>query len=298
MSGLASIKEKLGQKAKLQEQVYVYLPNLSSFAAKEIEFHDQIIPFEKDLHQLETLRNQFYHNYFKKWLFALPKQAVVLEVGSGSGYDLTPILQKGYQLIASDLSFESVKFIKKQIDLQFPEANDKVCFLVADAAKLPLADQSIEAVFMAAALHHFVDQSAALNELSRVVKKNGLIIAAMEPSRLMMRLTKIFSRQIRLKLFTTSSIADQEHHGYLKRDFKNLASQANLRLVKIKRVWLTLGLIHYFLEFLFRIFKLRKRIKLPKIIEAVFLVIDEILLKIPIINWLNWHWIIVLKKVG
>ena len=112
----------------------------------------------------------------------------------------------------------------------------------------------------------------------------------MEPSKFMMSFTKLFKNSDKLRVHKGHSEADETHLGYLKSDFKKLG-----KVIRIKRVWLLLGFLHYFLEAIYRLFKLKKRIKIPLVIEYIFLVFDEILLSIPIINSINFHWLVVIK---
>lgn len=294
MPKLEEIINQLSQLSKFQDGIFLYLPEISDFEKKEIKFHNLIHNAEEEIHQLNALRNQYYHNYFKKWLLKLPADSVILEIGAGSGYDLSPLLKKSYPVIASDISLESIKAIKQKIDQNYPQFKNQIIYLVADGQNLPLADNSAAATFMVAAFHHFENQQKALQEILRVTKKGGLIIMAMEPSRFMMRFTKLFSNYKNLTIHHGHSEADETHQGYYKKDFQRLIN--NRQIVKIKRVWLLFGFLHYGLEAIYRLFKLKKRIKIPRLVELALLILDEILLKIPLINQLNWHWVVILTN--
>jgi len=282
-------------KAKDVNGIFVYLPKVSDFTKKEIDFHDQIHQDEIEVHQLNTIRNYYYHNYFLKWLYKLPQDSTILEIGSGSGFDLMPLIKQGYNVIASDISQGSVESIQETVKKKSPLYENKVAFLVADGQNLPFKDNSVDATFLVATFHHFEDQVLAFKEIKRVTKKNGLIILAMEPSRFMMRFTKLFKNSKKLRIHSSYSEADETHNGFIKSDFKKLINH-NASIIKIKRVWLLLGFLHYKLEALHRIFKLKKRLKAPRLFEWLLLVLDEILLQLPIINQLNWHWIIIIQN--
>ncbi len=297
MPKFEEIKESLRQNCLLNDGIFFYLPKISEFQKQEISFHDAIHQDEEEVHQLRALRNTYYHDYFKKFIYQLPEGSVILEVGSGSGYDLWPILKVGYQVIATDISPASVKSIKNKVDGQFSQFANNMVYLVADGQNLPLPDQSVDAVFLVAALHHFENQHSALTELARVVRPGGQIILAMEPSRFMMSFTKLFSGSQSLRIHQGHSEADETHPGYNKSDWQRLIINNQLSITKLKRVWLLQGFLHYGLEAIFRIFKLKKRIKIPLFIEWPLLIIDEVLLKIPIVNQLNWHWITVISRI-
>ncbi|MBU1036401.1 class I SAM-dependent methyltransferase, partial [Patescibacteria group bacterium] len=189
MSKFENIRNTFKDNLENHQGIFIYLPGLTDWQKKEAKFHDQIIADEKEVHQLNSLRNIFYHHYFKKWLYKLPADSVILEIGAGSGYDILPLVKKGYQLIESDISYQSVRFTKEQIE-QNTTAKNQVIYLVSDGQNLPLENNSLEAVFLVAAFHHFQDQNRALAEIKRVTQKEGLIILAMEPTKFLMKFGK------------------------------------------------------------------------------------------------------------
>jgi len=289
MSGFEAVKQNLKADAWEQGGIFYHLPKLSDFEKKEIEFHDLIHQDEEDIHQLTAVRNKYYHDWFKKYLLNLPKDSTVLEIGSGSGYDAAYLVKSGLNLIISDISPQSVKGIQKKLG-----AKGNLIYLVADGQHLPFANGSIDAIFLVASLHHFESEARILAELRRVVKKGGLVVFAMEPSWFMMSFTKFFSASKSLRIHKGHSAADETHPGYILADWKRISS--GLKVLKIKRVWLTLGFLHYGLEGIYRLLKLKKRLRVFRIFEWILLILDEILLKIPIVRAVNWHWIVILKR--
>ncbi|MFA6304864.1 MAG: class I SAM-dependent methyltransferase [Patescibacteria group bacterium] len=292
--------EKVNQDLKIkcdnQAGLFFYLPKVTQFQQQEILFHNAIHQDEEEVHQLNSLRNTYYHDYFKKYFSGFSNNSIILEIGAGSGYDSLSLLKMGYNLIVSDISPESISGIKQKINEKYPQHSSQVIYLVADGQNLPLPDNSVNAVFIVASLHHFERQDIALQEMFRVVKPGGMIICAMEPSRFMMSFTKLFKNSARLRIHHGHSEADETHPGYDKRDWQRLIAALPLSVIKFKRVWLLQGFLHYGLEALYRLFKLKKRIRIPLIIEWLFLLIDEILLQLPLIKKLNWHWIVILEK--
>jgi len=295
MSKFEEIKNYLRCKIKDQDGIFHFLPEISEFQRQEINFHNAIHQNEIEIHQLYSLRNSYYHDYFKKWLYQLPKNSVILEIGAGSGYDLSSLVKKGYSVMASDISLESIKHIKNKIDNQYITHNNQIIYLVVNGENLPMDDNSVEATFMVASFHHFENSNKVIEEIGRVTKKNGIIILAMEPSRFMMGFTKLFSKFKKLRIHKGSSTADETHPGFSRSDLIRLVGD-KLRIIKLKRVWLLCGFLHYGLEAVYRFFKLKKRITVPRFFEAFLIFLDEILLKIPFVNQLNWHWIVVIAN--
>lgn len=297
MSEFNKIKAQLVKKCENQDGIFVYLPEITAWQKKEIDFHDTICSSEEELHQLKSWRNFYYHRYFQDYLLALGKNAILLEIGAGNGYDGLALLKNGARLIESDISLTSVQAIKAKAKKQSLDNDQQIVYLVADGANLPLPTHSVDAVFLVAAFHHFEQQDEVLKEITRVLKIDGLLVMGMEPSRFMMSFTKLFTNLKALRNVNgSSSTADDNHKGYRSQDFQNLTKRYNLTLLDLKRVWLTLGFWHYGSEAIFRLFKLKKRLKLPLTLEKVLRIIDECLLKIPALQKLNWHFITVFKK--
>jgi len=289
MSYFNELKSELMSKCEVKDNIFFYLPEITEFQRKEMEFHNLDRSNEVEVHQLNSLRNQYYHNMFLKYFNGLKTESIILEIGVGIGNDLIPLLKRGFKVIASDISEKTLIDLKKYIETNYSEYSDNIIYLVSDGQNLPLKDNSIEAILIVATLHHFEDQKKLVQELKRVLN-SGYLVLGMEPSRFMMSFTKLFKNSNKLRIHGERSEADETHPGYLKSDFKNLG-----KVVCIKRVWLLLGFLHYFLEAIYRLFKLKKRIKIPLVIEYVFLVLDEILLSIPIVNLINFHWLVVIK---
>ncbi len=105
-----------------------------------------------------------------KEFFADKKVVSVIDVGTGSG-DFIPVLKEvfpGAQIIGIDPNAESLK----EARVKHPDAN----FGEMNAENLKFADNSFEVASISMALHHLSDVQKALNEMKRVVKKDGWII--------------------------------------------------------------------------------------------------------------------------
>jgi SAM-dependent methyltransferase len=92
----------------------------------------------------------------------------VLEIGCSSGIDAEVYSQHCRRYVGVDLSDAG---IRKAIDRNLPDTEFHVC----DAHKLPFADQFFDAVIVNSLLHH-LDLEVALGEISRVLRRGGLLI--------------------------------------------------------------------------------------------------------------------------
>ena len=97
----------------------------------------------------------------------------VLELGCGTGLFTRKVYASTKaHIIATDLSEE----LLQEARLKFPEGD----FRVADAMKLDFPDNTFDVVFGSSILHH-LDMDKSLNEIFRVLKKDGRMVFA-EPN--------------------------------------------------------------------------------------------------------------------
>ena len=95
----------------------------------------------------------------------------VLEIATGPGLLARHVAPAARRMIATDYSDGMIAEAKKgprPANLEFE---------VADAMSLPYADGSFDAVLIANALHIVPDPVKALNEIERVLRPGGLLIA-------------------------------------------------------------------------------------------------------------------------
>lgn len=99
----------------------------------------------------------------------------VLEIGCGTGLFTKKVYKMSKaNIIATDLSLDLLEIAKKEV----PDIN----FQIADAMKLPFANNEFDVVFGSSILHH-LDFIPALNEILRVLKPEGRMVFA-EPNML------------------------------------------------------------------------------------------------------------------
>ena len=95
----------------------------------------------------------------------------VLEIATGPGLLAKHVAHAAKKMIATDYSDGMIKEAKKG---SYPE---NLRFEVADAEHLPYGDDSFDAVIIANALHIVPHPEKALQEIDRVLKEDGLLIA-------------------------------------------------------------------------------------------------------------------------
>lgn len=95
----------------------------------------------------------------------------ILEVGCGNGYYLSLLNRLGLKLNLVGIDNDSlalkdgVKFI----------GDKKVKLILADASKIPFANESFDKIVMSEVIEHVADEKKVLKEIFRVLKKEGIL---------------------------------------------------------------------------------------------------------------------------
>lgn len=102
----------------------------------------------------------------KNLLAKTPKDALVADVGAGTGRVSNYLSMKGFENVASiDYSLASIQMIKK---------NSRNFCIWGNNLHLPIADDAFDLVISTGVIHHTPDPKKALDECARIVKPGGL----------------------------------------------------------------------------------------------------------------------------
>ena len=112
--------------------------------------------------------------YIEKFLTILPKQAKILDVGSGPGQFTKYMIEKGFEVIGIDFSKEMVTIAKEKV----PTGD----FRYMDMRHLDFPDNSFDGVFSAYSLIHIPSEEvrATLQGFYRVLKVGGYVEIAVQ----------------------------------------------------------------------------------------------------------------------
>jgi ubiquinone/menaquinone biosynthesis C-methylase UbiE len=102
----------------------------------------------------------------------LPSQARVLECGIGTGRIAIPLARRGLKITGIDLSLKMMQRMVAGNDLNLSMPN----LIQGDATRLPLASGCFDAVLMVHVLHLIPDWPAAIEEVCRVLKAQGIFL--------------------------------------------------------------------------------------------------------------------------
>lgn len=113
------------------------------------------------------------HNLLEK--IDIKTKKTILDVGCGTGAVTADIasLTDGH-ITGIDVDDKKLAFAKEAVP-------DHVDLLRADVLTLPFADNTFDLVTFSVVLTHIHPQQQAVNEMARVTKKGGIVLASMEP---------------------------------------------------------------------------------------------------------------------
>jgi ubiquinone/menaquinone biosynthesis C-methylase UbiE len=277
-------------------QVWDLLPkSLSALTAEEGKYHAEQKETWVEQNQIDTVRNLDAHTSFLKRISGLcNRSSQILEIGGGVGFDMKLFLQmtRDFQVyVFSEVSVELAEFAESEATA------DNIVFCTLDAHHIPFAEKQFDCVFMVAAFHHLPDMNEALSEIARVTKSGGFIAFGIEPNRWWLALLKRSRWLLRAMIpHKTHSAADEEAPGLARMDFEDLAQRHGLIVLHLAPVWFLCGYLHYGLEFVHRVLRLKRRLRLAPALERLVVGADRFVLAVPGISRFSWHNSVVYQK--
>lgn len=106
-------------------------------------------------------------------LIAVAEISTVLEIGSGPGELALEVARRlpGAEVIGIDLAAAMIERAGQRA--QAEGLGERVRFVLADAAALPLADGTFEVAVSTLSLHHWADPAVVFAEIARVLRPGG-----------------------------------------------------------------------------------------------------------------------------
>lgn len=100
----------------------------------------------------------------------------ILDVACGGGTLSLKIAERGGSVRGIDISEDEINRAT-----QFAQREKIACeFQVGDAEYLPYPDECFDKVVSSSSLEHFQDDLSVLNEMSRVLKPNGIVVLTVD----------------------------------------------------------------------------------------------------------------------
>lgn len=120
--------------------------------------------------ELRRLKAKKKVDLFSEFL-ELNSENICVDIGCGGGF-VSAEIQKRFKckIIGFDVSEEAIKLARKE------NAVNNSDYRISSAEKLPLPDQSVDAVLCIGVLEHIVDFNDALTEIYRILKPQGKLV--------------------------------------------------------------------------------------------------------------------------
>lgn len=109
--------------------------------------------------------------YLIKW-FSAKRHALFLEAGAGSGRFSYQLSQEGCEVVALDLSRNSISLLQKLKNM----SKSFMHVIRADIRHMPFRDCVFDVVYNEGVVEHFQRPFCILNEMARVVQRLGVLI--------------------------------------------------------------------------------------------------------------------------
>jgi SAM-dependent methyltransferase len=136
----------------------------------EKAFYDELFERNPENEHINTGYEDLYDFAFRQ-----PPEGVVLDLGCGTGAHAVRLAQRGYDVVAVDLSAAGVRAARER----FRRAGVGGRFVVADAERLPFRNGAVDVIWSSLLLHHFPKPVSLPDELRRVARRR---VIAMEPN--------------------------------------------------------------------------------------------------------------------
>jgi ubiquinone/menaquinone biosynthesis C-methylase UbiE len=118
-------------------------------------------------------RKNLFLEHFLRYRFAseFVKNKTVLDVACGTGFGSYFLIKSGAKKIfAIDNDAQTIGYAKSTY------ADKNIDYLLADAQKIPLKNNSVDVVVSFETIEHVKEPELFLNEIQRILKPNGLLI--------------------------------------------------------------------------------------------------------------------------
>ena len=140
--------------------------------AKELLLSNEVAKFDnlgalyfQKIFRRPYIKYEHYHRTYIKDSFD------VLEIGAGTGILTKSLLDSGANVVATDISPDSLKIIKER----YVRFEKKLTVKVADMEKLPFSNSNFDVVSSAGSLSYGSNE-LVMNEISRILKQGGMFI--------------------------------------------------------------------------------------------------------------------------
>jgi SAM-dependent methyltransferase len=171
LRGEKLICKKCKKKFQINEDIPTFITNNELNGTGE--YYDEIYKENINLDSLKLIKKNLpfksvRQEIIKKFVLNNKKTGILLSIGCGIGENEELFYTKEYSLIGTDISLNALKVAKKYCP--------KGIYFQSKAENLPIKSESIDIILCIDMIEHIFDDELVLNEISRVLKKGGILV--------------------------------------------------------------------------------------------------------------------------
>jgi ubiquinone/menaquinone biosynthesis C-methylase UbiE len=137
------------------------------------EFYDRVSPIYDQVFTEHKLHAENIADKLSSSYAGRETSTHVIDLGCGTGMLCRILADRGFDVTGVDISYKSLQRLQQN--------DSRISILQADSALLPIADHSFDVVVSLGAWRHFPDAKRVLEEISRVLTKDGILIIGYFP---------------------------------------------------------------------------------------------------------------------
>lgn len=126
-----------------------------------------------------AFNERVYNEIFDKTLVGLPADSKILDMGCASGVSSVILTRRKFIVKGIDISPKLIE----QANRIWEDEPRRPVFEVGDVENLNIENDSLDVCFLGGVVHHFPEPSKLFSEITRVLKKDGILVMV-EPNRL------------------------------------------------------------------------------------------------------------------
>nr|MDO8083019.1 class I SAM-dependent methyltransferase [Candidatus Freyarchaeota archaeon] len=106
----------------------------------------------------------------------VPKKSKIIDIGSSHGNFSLGLASEGYIMLGLELEPNFVKYARWKLKKKKPGVMDNVNFVVGTSSNLPVPSDAFDCVLLLETIEHLKEPEKALQEIRRVLRKNGFLV--------------------------------------------------------------------------------------------------------------------------
>lgn len=201
--------------------------------------------------------------------YPLRNHSSIVDIGCSAGVSTITLATLDFQVTGIDIS-EGLIAQARELAIQ---ENNSASFLTGDAANLPFENESVDVCFMVGLLHHFPNYMPVIEDIHRILKPGGIIVA-IEPNALNLAYRLSF-KLVHLKNGVTSNEFPLSPFR-IRREFSALFGESSIIPFRSSDVpflrqsgWLGKGIVGMILR---NAYLFVRRLCVPKVLQGTFFI--------------------------